>query len=467
MKLTAQDLLRIPHTGHQNTNRLKGTAITGVSTESRTTKQGDAFLALRGEHYDAHKFVDAAFARGAVVAIVEREGVAAGDIPLVIVDDSAQALGSLARMYRDKFPIPVLAVGGSNGKTTTKEMVSKVLTEKYTVLSTDGNLNNHVGVPQTIFRLSSKHDIAVVELGTNHPGEIAYLCRVLGPTHALLTNIGREHLEFFGSLDGVEEEEGRLFDAVRSAKGGTAIVNADDPRVAEKAVGMKKAIHYGFTKRSSAVRGRRLALNKTGCAAFEFTTPAMRGWRGVQLSIPGAHNAANALAAAAVGFAFKVPAGKIQRALESCQASSRRMETMVIGGVLIINDAYNANPDSTIAALRTLAATERKGKKIAVLGDMKELGAQAEEEHTAVGKEAAELNIDYLLTFGSHARWIHDAAGIEGAIHYDHKNVLAEYLAELVAPGDAVLIKGSRGMKMEDIVVFLQQPGAGNHTTMQ
>lgn len=459
MKLTVRDLLKVPQKRFLNAGALSGRSMRGVSTDSRTTATGDLFVALRGENFDGHAFLAAAFARGAVAAIVEEsyEGSKESPHPLMVVEDSTIALGALARVYRDRFPVPVLVVGGSNGKTTIKEMITQVLHEKYRVLSTEGNLNNHVGVPQTLFRLTARHEVAVIEIGTNHPGEIRHLCHVAGPTHGLLTNIGREHLEFFGTLEGVAQEEGELFAALRASSRGTGLVNADDARVRAAAAGLRRAIGYGFRTRRVEVRGRRLVIDAAGCARFEFRTPRMSRWLGVQLRLPGVHNAANALAAITAGHAFNVPPLRMQKALEGFRAPGRRMETVTIGGVTVLNDTYNANPDSMSAALRTLAGVAGTGRKIAVLGDMRELGEHAEEAHAAIGREAAGLGLDFLLTYGTLARRIHDAAGITGAFHYDQKNMLAEYLAELVSTGDTVLVKGSRGMKMEDIVIFLEE----------
>jgi UDP-N-acetylmuramoyl-tripeptide--D-alanyl-D-alanine ligase len=466
MRLTVRDLERIPHREFLYREILARRAVEGVSTDSRTTRPGDLFIALRGESFDGHRYVGAAFAAGAVAAIVEKkfDGTQVAGNPVMLVGDTFLALGTLARLYRDRFSIPFLAVGGSNGKTTTKEMIAKVLGAKYNVLSTEGNLNNHIGVPMTLFRLNRKHEMAVIEIGTNHPGEIAGLCRTLAPTHGVVTGIGREHLEFFSSLDGVAEEEGELFRSLASRAGGMAIVNADDARVSLAARLVKRKLTYGFQARRASVRGRNVVLDGEGRATFEFRSTAMNRWHSVHLMIPGKHNALNALSAAAAGVVFHVPALQICSALQSCRTVSRRMETVSIGGVMILNDTYNANPDSVLAALETLSSLKVPGKKIAVLADMKELGSSAAQGHADVGRGAAALGIDYILTYGDLAKHIHAAAGIPGALHYDQKNMLAEYLAELVTPGDAVLVKGSRGMHMEDIIAFLkerlQPPGA-------
>jgi UDP-N-acetylmuramoyl-tripeptide--D-alanyl-D-alanine ligase len=457
MRLGVRDLEKIPHREFLRKEILSRSAVKGVSTDSRTTRPGDLFVALRGESFDGHTFLGAAFAAGAVAAVVEDDVDRApfAGKPLIVVADSSAALGALARVYRDRFSIPFLAIGGSNGKTTTKEMIAGVLGAKYSVLSTEGNLNNHIGVPMTLFRLNRKHEVGVIEIGTNHPGEIAALCGTLAPTHGLLTNIGREHLEFFGSLEGVAAEESGLFASLSSGAGGTALVNADDRRVSLAARPVARKVTYGFESRNASVRGRSVALDSDGRASFEFRSSAMKRWHRVQLMIPGKHNAMNALSAAAAGIAFHVPPAQISAALEACRTIGRRMETMSIAGVTVLNDTYNANPDSALAALETLSSLRVPGKKIAVLADMKELGPGGAEGHAEVGKKAAELGIDYLLTLGDLAKGIHDAAGIPGAIHYDQKTMLAEYLAELVTAGDAVLVKGSRGMRMEEIIAFL------------
>ena len=459
MKLTTKDLSSIRHIEFRNKELLKGRRITGVSTDSRITQPGDLFVALRGDRFDGHNFINEAIAKQAAAAVVEKTATLSmhAALPLLVVEDTMHALGELAHLHRMKFDIPVIAVAGSNGKTTTKEMIARVLMSAYRVLSTEGNLNNQIGVPLTLLRLQKRHEIAIVEIGTNHPGEIAYLCEIVHPTHGMITNIGREHLEFFHSLDGVATEQGALFDTLKAAKNAEAFVNANDEYVVRLARGIRNVTTYGFGAKRSGVRGKLLGADASGCPRFQFATKKMSRGIPVQLAVPGTHHALNGLAAAAVGVAFGVAPTKIRKALERFHPASRRMELVEIAGVTVYNDSYNANPDSMIAALRTLAAVNVPGKKIAVLGDMLELGRYAEEEHARVGKEVTTLDLDYLLTYGEMSRHAQREAKIQYAIHYDQKNVLAEYLAELIAPGDAVLIKGSRGMKMEDIVTFLQE----------
>jgi UDP-N-acetylmuramoyl-tripeptide--D-alanyl-D-alanine ligase len=459
MNLSARDLSLIPHIEFRNRKALGRRRCSGVSTDSRTTGEGELFVALRGERFDGHAFLSSVFARGAFAAVVDRKGdiSAAQEFPLLVVEDTIRALGELAHLYRKKFDIPVLAIGGSNGKTTTKEMIAGVLGAKYQVLSTEGNHNNHIGVPQTVFRLSARHEVAVVEIGTNHPGEIANLCWILQPTHGLITNIGREHLEYFRTIEGVADEEGRLFESIHAIRGGMAIVNADDARVVSRAHGIKKVRTYGFHARGADVRGRMLGTDTAGRVRMSFRTRGATKETMVQLGIPGEHTARNALAAIAAGVIFRVPPARIREVLESLNAPTQRMEVSDLDGITVLNDAYNANPDSVLAAVRTLDAVSGAGKKIVVLGDMLELGDVAEEEHRRVGKDIAAMRYDYLLSFGPMMKYLHEESDSSRSTHFEQKNMLAEYLAELLSPGDTVLVKGSRGMKMEDVITFLRE----------
>ncbi|MBP6672795.1 MAG: UDP-N-acetylmuramoyl-tripeptide--D-alanyl-D-alanine ligase, partial [Bacteroidetes bacterium] len=251
-KITVKDLKGLTGADVVNADVLKRRAIAGVSTDSRAVKKDDLFFALKGEKFDAHDFIDAVVKAEAAAIVVHKEWADRNNAYLrsfpcifVIVDDSTKAFGELARIYRRKFDIPVIAIAGSNGKTTTKEMVSAVLRSKYNVLSTEGNLNNHIGVPQTLFRLTKKHDAAVVEIGTNHFGELKYLCEIAEPTHGLITNIGKEHLEFFKDEEGVAKEERALFHYLNEQKG-FAFVNCDDPFLAADAGLLKRSVGYGI-----------------------------------------------------------------------------------------------------------------------------------------------------------------------------------------------------------------------------
>jgi UDP-N-acetylmuramoyl-tripeptide--D-alanyl-D-alanine ligase len=377
--------------------------------------------------------------------------------PRLVVDDTTKALGDLAAYYRAKFKIPFIAIAGSNGKTTTKNMISAVLGTKYNVLATEGNLNNQIGVPQTLFRLADSHDVAVVEIGTNHFGELAYLCKILAPTHGLITNIGHEHLEFFRTLDGVAKAEGELITWLRSRKG-TFFLNKDDGRLVKQTRVSKgmKVIPFGFRARATAVKGTLASVNEHGCARLKVRHKAGT-ISTIQLGVPGEQNAANALAAATVGVALKVPAKSIAKALESFVPAGKRSELIRLNGLTVINDTYNANPDSVLAALKTMRSMTVNGRRIAVLGDMLELGVTAEQEHRAVGKSLSRNKVDCLFTFGEFTKHTSDAAAVRVKKHFATKAALAEELALLVRDGDVVLVKGSRGMKMEEIVAALQQ----------
>jgi UDP-N-acetylmuramoyl-tripeptide--D-alanyl-D-alanine ligase len=462
MKLTKKDILSVPHIHESGFDVPGPLAATGVSMDSRTVKPGDLFVAIRGDQFDGHNFISTAVEQKASVLIVEKRWAAGNNamlislnLPILVVENTVHALGRLAAIYRRRFDIPVLAVAGSNGKTTTKEMIEDVLSAKYNVLCTQGNLNNHIGVPRTLFRLEKEHEIVVVEIGTNHPGEITYLCNVAEPTHGIITNIGREHLEFFGTIEGVAKAEGELL-VWLAAHHGTAFINADDTRIVRFAKELKKTAAYGFSVRAPKVKGSGLEMNDRACSSFFVKTGNKKKFS-VQLSVPSEHNAKNALAAAAVGLAFKVPPADIQKALEQFSSVGKRMQLQTIGGLAVIDDTYNANPDSMIAAFKTLKATRTAGKRIAVLGDMRELGPNAPDLHRQIGASAGTYGIDILLTHGTLAASLNDAAVVGAKAHFEQKSALIEYLLHAIAPGDVVLVKGSRGMKMEEVVAAINE----------
>ena len=454
MKLSLADLKVLHRAEIINAGAMKNKSITGVSTDSRTLKVGNLFVALRGEKFDGHQFVAEVSGRGALAVVVDaswkKENAQLMNglkNTVVIVPDTTKAFGELAHLYRKKFSVPILVVGGSNGKTTTKEMISAVLRSTYEVLSTEGNLNNHIGVPHMLFRLTSKHDIAVLELGTNHFGELELLCDIAVPTHAIITNIGREHLEYFGDEDGVAKEETTLYKAVTSK--GFAFVNVDDERLAKAGRKLRRKLTFG-TNAKADMRAQHVRTNEQGCAEFELS---MKGRSNpVRLSAAGLHNASNALAAAAVGLKFKVPKKRIISALEQYAGVAKRMEIIRRNDLTILNDTYNANPDSVIAALKTLRSMTVTGKKIVAFADMLELGEKSEHEHAKIGLAVSDMEFEYLLTLGPLTRFTHEASKLPFAEHFDTKAGLIESLKGYLRPGDAVLVKGSRGMKMEEVV---------------
>jgi UDP-N-acetylmuramoyl-tripeptide--D-alanyl-D-alanine ligase len=454
MKLSVADLTRLHSVTIINAGAIKKKAITGVSTDSRTIKPGNLFFALRGEKFDGHQFVEDVSDRGALAVVVDArwirenpERVKRLKNAAVVVPDTTRAFGELAHQYRNKFSIPFLVVGGSNGKTTTKEMISAVLKRKYAVLSTEGNLNNHIGLPHTLFRLTSNHDVAVLEVGTNHFGELDLLCDITAPTHALITNIGREHLEYFGDEDGVAKEETKLYGSVGSK--GFAFVNVDDVRLAKAGKKVRHTLKYGTSKKAD-VQAAHITMNEQGCPEFDILINGKA--HAVRLSVAGLHNATNAVAAASVGLKFKVPQKEIISALESYGGVSKRMEIIRRNGLTILNDTYNANPDSVSAALTTLRSMKVKGKKFVILADMLELGVKSEHEHAKIGLAVSDMEFEYLLTFGPLSRFTHEASKLAFAEHFETKADLIGSLKSQLSPGDAVLVKGSRGMKMEEVV---------------
>jgi UDP-N-acetylmuramoyl-tripeptide--D-alanyl-D-alanine ligase len=438
--------------------------LTGVSTDSRTTKTGDVFVAIRGERFDGHDFITKAIGRGTAVVIVDRKWADANGtmlvsigVPRLVVEDTSIALGDLASQYRAKFDIPFIAIAGSNGKTTTKNMVSAVLGTKFKILSTEGNLNNQIGVPQTLFRLAPEHEVAIVEIGTNHFGEIEYLSRILAPTHGVITNIGREHLEFFGSLEGVAKAESELLDSLR-ANNGTFFLNKDDTHLTKRigrSRGLKR-ITFGFRASDTDFKGSIFGFDEAGCARFSVRPRGKRPFE-FHLNVPGEQNAKNALVASAIGSAMKVPTRNIIKALNGFSSAGRRSEIIRLNGLTILNDSYNANPDSVLAALKTLRSMKVKGRRIAVLGDMLELGKSAEKEHQSIGKAMAQFRVDCLFTYGQLSKITNDAAKVKVKSHFADKVLLAEQVADFVSGGDALLVKGSRGMKMEEVVAHLEQ----------
>lgn len=459
MNLSLNDLKKLTGAEIFFAERQKKKKFSGVSTDSRTVEEGNIFIALRGEKFDGHNFIEDVLERKTAAVVVEpqwyqrnKQRIEQSASSVVVVPDTTKAFGELARIYRNKFSIPVLAIGGSNGKTTTKDMIGTVLKEKFNVLTTERNLNNHIGVPQTLFKLTPKHEIAVLELGTNHFGEMKYLCDIAAPTHALITNIGKEHLEFFGDNDGVAKEETELFRAV--AANGFAFINDDDPFLANAAKKLRRKLHYG-TKRTATVQAAHIRVSEFGQPAFTVVRRQQKDSMQIQLAVTGLHQVTNALAAIAVGTKFRVPKKKITHSLEKFTATDKRMETITRNGIIILNDTYNSNPDSVIAALQTFKAMKIKGKKVVVLADMLELGEKAEHEHAKIGLEVSNLDFEYLFTFGQLSLFTHEASKLAFAEHFDSKEALIASLKSQLNPGDAVLVKGSRGMKMEEVVAQL------------
>ncbi|MFZ1728798.1 MAG: UDP-N-acetylmuramoyl-tripeptide--D-alanyl-D-alanine ligase [Bacteroidota bacterium] len=462
MTLRISNLLTISHVRAINLEAVSDAAIGSVATDSRTAGRGDVFVAFRGSRVDAHDFVADVCKRGALCCVVEqrwyrRNAAAVSGLPLFVVKDSMLAYGAIAQLHRAQFNVPVLAITGSNGKTSTREMVAAVLRSKFRVLATDGNFNNHIGLPATLLRLTPEHQIVVTEMGTNQPGDIAYLCGIANPTHGLITNIGRAHIEKLISREGIAEEKGVLYSSLPAD--GVALINADEPLLRIKLPRRVRSIRYG-TRKGSDVRIADVKLDRSGrvqlrIEAPEFTAKPIT----IRLKAVGRHSAYNAAAAVAAGFAFGCGVSKIKAALESVESFDKRLQIGSAREITVINDTYNANPDSMLAAIDLLQQIKIDGARCVVLGDMLELGKATRSEHEALGAALAATGIPYVLTYGRHARAISRAVlGVaKVAMHFTDKAALCETLDALLAPGDAVLIKGSRSMRMEDVAAHLLQ----------
>ena len=428
--------------------------ISRVSTDSRASEAGDLFVALKGDRFDGHDFVAQAVGRGATGILVSKDvGEFSGKI-LILVEDTRKALGDVARLYRDRFDIPVVGITGSNGKTTTKDMAASVLSQRYSVLRNEGNFNNAIGVPLTLFRLTKAHDMAVIEMGTGAPGEMSRLIDIARPDVAVVTNVGPTHLEFFGSMDEVAAEKGIL---ARAA--GAAVLNADDPRVAEmRDAADGTTILFGI-RNSADVVADEIEQGQDGCS--QFTLAANMERIRVHLPFPGRHQIYNALAAASLGILFHVKLDEIKRSLEVCRGLPMRMQKVVVNGATIIDDTYNSNPASLRAAVDYLSEVECECKRVLVLGDMLELGKQSGELHLEAGRSIAGRQFHSLVTVGDKAAMIAEGAMAAGmpedrAVVFETNSEAVAYLRLVLGQGDIALIKGSRGMKMEEIVGSLE-----------
>ncbi|MFQ6091150.1 MAG: UDP-N-acetylmuramoyl-tripeptide--D-alanyl-D-alanine ligase [bacterium] len=429
---------------------------TDVSIDSRTLKKGDLFFALRGERFDGHDFVGQAFDKGAVAGVVseawyaQNQELSDGCRITIVVEDTLQALQELARYYRAQFQTSVVAVTGTNGKTTTKEMIARVLSQEFSVLKTAGNLNNHIGLPLTLLRLRSGHQIAVVELGMRGLGQIARLAQISDPQLGVIINVGPAHLEFFDSVDQIAEAKAELLDYLDRSS--TAILNADDPRLMRQKFRTRgRTITYGL-ERGADVQGKFLGMSNSGGSIFAVSDSPQ-----IELPLPGKHMVSNALAAVAVGREFGIEDLKIRQALESFQTEAMRMERFEVDGIEIINDAYNANPDSMRAAVETLRDLPCAGRRIAVLGDMLELGETGPSAHRELGKWVAQCGIDYLVAIGELSKSL-AAGAVESKMmkhkvyYFASKREAILKLKELLRKGDLLLAKGSRKIGLEEVI---------------
>ncbi len=423
-----------------------------ISTDTRTLRAGQVFWALRGEHFDGHEFVANALQNSAAFAVVEKGFPARPGQNLFFVRNSLAALQELAALYRDTFKIPLIALTGSNGKTTTKEMLAHLLGQLYPVYKTKGNLNNHIGCPLSLLETGRDDRAAVIELGTNHPGEIAVLADMVRPDHALVTNIGPAHLEFFGNEQGVFSEKTRLFESLAPA--GKVYINVDDPWLAGWQKTGPERITFGFHGQP-AVTGKISGLDEHGNAALTINNS-----RVIRLQVPGRHNAGNALAAAAVAINMGLTLNQIADGLETFCAPKQRSQLKEINGVLVLNDSYNANPASMQAAIDLAKSVSHPGKTWLLLGDMLELGATAQEAHRKLLANAVNGRTEILLRGSIFKSCLDEGPAQPGGLTwFASHETLAAYLNERLHPGDLILVKGSRGLQMEKIIEQIKYAG--------
>ena len=433
-------------------------AFSRVHTDSRSAQAGDLFVALPGERFDGHDFLDEVAKKGVVAVVIERTR-KPGTLPecaVIVVDNTRAALGQLAAAYRQEFTLPVIAVGGSNGKTTTKELIAAVLRQKLVTLWSEASFNNDIGVPMTLLRLDKTHEAAVLEVGTNHPGELAPLVKLVQPRHGVITNIGREHLEFFGDVAGVAREEGFLAELLPAD--GKLFVHGDNDWTAELAQRTRATVVRVGLADNNDWRVRSLRPDMKG-ATFRVEAPAAELNGEYRVNLLGRHQVVNALFALAVGAELGLNRVAMQRGLAECEPAKMRLQLWEAGGVRVLDDSYNANADSMLAALQVLLELPCKGRRVAVLGDMAELGAHSERAHAEVGRRAAESGVGQLFAVGRQAGVMAQAAreaGLKRVIELADADAAAAALKTFLKAGDLVLLKASRSVRLERIATALR-----------
>ncbi len=438
--------------------------VTRISTDSRTIQPGELFVAIRGDNFDGHRFVEQVAKRGAAGAVVDQSwtGNVPEDFAILRVADSLVGYQQIAAEYRRCLPLKVIAITGSNGKTSTKDFVAAALGRRFRVTKTEGNFNNHIGLPRTMLDATAEDEIAVWELGMNHPGEIGALAALASPDVGIITNIGVAHIEFMGSREAIAQEKGALAEAIGAS--GTMILNADDPFSESIAQRTKAKIVFVGVKQG-AISAEDITQSAAGS---EFTIMEGAHRCRAQLPVPGLHMVQNALLAVAAGRLFGLSTEECAAGLASAPLTKARLQLRDIGGVQFLDDSYNANPESMKAALRTLVELESAGRRIAVLGQMSELGSESERGHAEVGECAADLGIDHLIAIGELGAAIAraaEAAGLEKTIAVADPKQAAEVLVDIVSPGDLVLVKGSRSARTERVLEeFSNQQSVLSHS---
>lgn len=447
--LTVNDILRA--TGGEiaiKSSNIAGLEFDSITTDSREVKDGCLFIPLVGETRDGHDFIKSALAHGASASLTERspDGDERGTV--ICVKDTRKALGDIARYYKKKYSVPVASITGSVGKTTTKDLIYAVLAEHYKTHKTPNNFNNDIGVPLTVFGIEEDHEMAVIEMGMNHFGEIAYLADIVKPDIAIITNIGMSHIENLGSQEGIFKAKMEITTGFTDKN--TLYVNGDDKFLKTVQSDVYKVVKFGLDS-SNDVYAKDI-VNK-GLDGTEFTVVSDIGEFRAEVTQPGIHNVYNALAAVCAGLHFGVTKEECAAGLKNCKYTTGRLEVINHKGIEIINDCYNSSPDSIRAALK-VQQFSLKPRKIAVLGDVLEMGEFARDAHYALGKDAAEAGLDMLITAGENAAKIAEGAkanGLMNVMSYAETDDACRKIADIIKEGDSVLVKASHGMHFEKI----------------
>jgi UDP-N-acetylmuramoyl-tripeptide--D-alanyl-D-alanine ligase len=429
-----------------------------ICTDSRQAQPGDVFFALAGERFDGHDFLGEVVKKGVSAIVADRERMPADlrGCAVIAVEDARKALGYFAARYRKDFGLPIVAIGGSNGKTTTKELATSVLRQQLATVSSDASFNNDIGVPLTLLKLGKSHQAAVMEVGTNHPGELAPLVKMIQPKFGVITSVGREHLEFFGDVAGVAREEGWLAELLPSD--GKLFINGDSEwadRISERA--RARVVRAGFSERNEW-RVRALRMSKLG-TSFRIDAPKAELSGEYRINLLGRHQVVNALFAIAIGHELGLGRPAIEKGLAECEPAKMRLQLWELKGVRVLDDAYNANADSMVAALQTLQELPCKGRRVAVLGDMAEQGTHSEAAHEEIGRRAAELGVVQLFAVGKMApvtaRGAREA-GLNRVFEFADVETAAVAIKSFLKNGDVLLVKASRAARLERIGEMLR-----------
>ena len=452
MKLTVQEIVKAVN-GQLTSPILDKLEIVGVSTDSRKIAQGELFIPLIGEQFDGHDYIEGVIEKGAVASFWDQSKAVPESlaIPLIMVNDTLEALQNLATYYRNKINPKVVGITGSNGKTTTKDLVASVVSTHYRVHKTMGNYNNHIGVPLTLLAMPEQTEVAIIEMGMSNRGEIALLTKIAQPDIAVITNIGESHIEYLGTRENISLAKLEILEGL--AENGIVVLNGDEPLLRETKMDLTRfRVRWVGTKENNDLYPVAINPESTGVTFMDVNKNRYT------LPLYGEHNVINALMAIEVGRQLLVPNEKIYTGLASPELTSMRLEkVMARNGCSVLNDAYNASPTSMKASLHLLMTFTQYKKKIAVLGDMFELGKEAEHYHQEIGKLCAALQVNLLITTGKHGRIIYDSAlynGMDKTLvhHFDNMEQIGSYILDHSDENTIVLIKASRGMHLEQVV---------------